>query len=157
MSKFINFFKGKIWWKTFQLTFFIVFFTMLPYFVEFTNYLFFNKSFNHYSDGQFFTYSISLLTSSILAYLSLSSFKDTFSIGVNLWSILLLFVLAVFYSMVVVSPIEANLNTVYWVSLILFIITLIQFYHSQYLLNSKSPDIGEQRREETDNIADALN
>lgn len=157
MEKITKYFKGKIWWKTLLFTGFIVFFTMLPFIFELVQYSFHNKTIDHYSKGQFFSFGISLLASSVLAYLSLSNFKDTLKIGANVVSIVLMFFLAICYSILVVSPDKSNSNTVFWWSIVLFFISLLQFYHSQYLLNKVAPDVGEVRREESNNIAGKLN
>lgn len=157
MKWIISLFKGKVWWKTFQITAFVVFFTMIPLMVGVVKWLFLNKNVNFYIEGEFFTYSISLLTASMLVYLSRSSLKDAFGFGAFIWSIIILFVLSFLYATLALVTDTVSYGAVFWSSSVLFTITLIQFYHAQYVLNSRSPDIGEQRREEADNIADALN
>ena len=150
-------FKGRIWWLTFLSTIFIVFFTMLPFIFELIEYFLLNNTeINHYSNGQFLNYSISFLSSSLLVYLTLTKFKEV-GLGRNIFSIIVLIIIIIVDLAYTLRAKDINNGLFFWVSITAFILTLIIFYHSQYLMFRNSPDVGQTRTDESNEIANALN
>ncbi|MBA2614032.1 MAG: hypothetical protein H0U95_18865 [Bacteroidetes bacterium] len=108
-----------------------------------------------YKSGEILLYSVSLLSGAYLVY---NKFKVRASDWRRLLSMIImiaLLILALLYALIIVSP-RPNLPVIKYISFSFFIIATALFYHSQLLSNKPTPDIGAQRNEESNNIANAL-
>lgn len=155
----------KKWFKDYQRvaslnTVFSLFFNLLPFWVgvlvtisagKWTGWSKF------YINGEFYLYSTSLISSAYLIYYNnkLKS-ADIYSFF-TLASLMLIVVTAILYATLTTSRDPHQLWFIKWASIIAILLAIPLFLHSQIVSNKKSPDVGEQRREEQGEIMDSLN
>ncbi len=108
-----------------------------------------------YQKGEFFLYALSLLVSSYQVYnhfqFRASDLKSTFGI----LSVVLIVTCSGFYAMLTTTT-TPNIPFLRLVSLMLIFISLPLFYYAQYVTSKKSPNVAQQRDDESQGIADKL-
>ena len=143
-----------------QNTFFIVCFTILPlifgilYNILFTK---FNGLSSYYMKGEFFLYSVSLISSTYIGYNSIRSNKNSFDGWINKILLMVLVIISACYSFIISNSTPPRPEVVEYLSYGGFIIAVPLFYYSQFLVNKRSPDISDFRKNEQVNIQDKLN
>jgi amino acid transporter len=139
-------------------TIFIAFFTFLPtistilYIVVRSEDLSFEK---YYKPTEFLLYAISFFSSSYIVYEQLSFNKKDWKSELNRFILICLILVAVCVAISSATP-KPNTTFLNWTSFFFILISLVTFYHSQYLNNEKSVDVGAIRRDEQENIISEL-
>lgn len=139
-------------------TIFVLVFSILPTIFGLLKIFFDPKSFSIdglYKSGEFFLYAVGLLSSAYLVYNHFRIKKSDLNSAFSFFAILLILIFSLAYT-VLANSTEANLDKVKYTSILAFIISVPIFYYSQVIANKHSPDIGEQRRNEQQQIEDAL-
>lgn len=109
-----------------------------------------------YKSGEFFLYSISLLSSAYLVYNHFRIKKSDIHGVFGFISLLLIIIFSLAY-VAMTNTILPNLDRIMSTSISAFLISIPIFYYAQLISNKNSPDIGAQRRDEQKTIEDSLN
>ena len=142
-----------------QNTVFIVVFTILPlvfgvlYTIMFAE---LNSYSPFYAKGEFFLYSVSLISSTYISYNTLGGKKNIFDGWVNIILFLLLVIVSACYAFIISNNTTPRVEIVRTLSFGGFFLALPLFYYSQFLINKRSPDIIELRKNEQANIQHKL-
>lgn len=142
-----------------QNTVFIVAFTILPLMLGILSTIMFSelKSLSpFYAKGEFFLYSVSLLSSTYISYNTIGAKRKIFDGWVNIILFLLLVIVSACYAFIISNDSLPRIEIVKSLSFGGFFLALPLFYYSQFLINKRSPDLIEFRKNEQDNIEQKL-
>ncbi|TYP98942.1 hypothetical protein C7447_102260 [Tenacibaculum adriaticum] len=109
-----------------------------------------------YSNGEFYLYSVSLISSSYLIYhnnkLKTTDLSSVFSII----SLFLIVIISILYASLTANP-EPQINVfIKWASIIAIFSAIPIFFHSQIISNRNTPNVGETRIGEQETIMQGL-
>jgi hypothetical protein len=141
-------------------TSFIVVFTILPFIFGILFKMLFSKLdtlTSFYARGEFFLYTVSLISSAYISYYSVSSSKKLFEGWLRNLSFLLLVIVSGCYALILSSTLTPRTNMVGIISIISFLLSVLLFYASQYMITKRSPDIINLRSDEQKSIQNKLN
>lgn len=137
---------------------FILFFTLLPFIIGFALNLSTGQDIvwsRFYSNGEFYLYSTALISSSYLIYYKYKvKPADIYSLF-SIVSLMLIVLISVLYASRV-NSVTVYIPFIRWASLVFIFIAIPLNFYSQLIYCKLSPDIGKQRREEQQEIMDAL-
>jgi len=142
-----------------QNTVFIVVFSILPFFFGILYTVLFselNSLIPFYSRGEFFLYTVSLISSAYISYHTASSTKKLFEGWLSITSLILLVLVSVCYAFIISKNVTPRLDVVKILSFGSFALSLPLFYYSQYLVTKRSPDIVNLRKSEQNEIEKKL-
>ncbi len=109
-----------------------------------------------FKSGEFFLFSIGLLSSSYLVFNHFKIKKSDWNSRLSICTLLMMVITTFCYNMLSSTNLP-NLNRVKLLSIIIFIMSIIAFYYSQIINSRNTPDIGAQRQGEQEVIENALN
>lgn len=155
----------KLFFKTLALslknTGFIVFFTILPFLLGiFIEYMINPTAYSadkFYSKGEFFIYAVSLISSAYLTFFNYSSAKRFFEDFINKIALVLLVFISCAYASISVMVESVNNENLVFYSKLAFFISIPLFLYAQYKTNLLSPDLGDFRKQEQEDLASQLN
>lgn len=156
-------FGNKELWKNhntcLQNTFFVLAFTLLPLlFGILSNILFtkYNGLSDYYLKGEFFLYSVSLMSSTYISYNSVKNNKNNFEGWINKLLLVTLVLVSACYAFIISSSTNPRPEIVKTLSFSGFFLAIPLFYYSQFVINKKSLDVGKFRKDEQNNIESKL-
>lgn len=150
---------------SFQNTLFMSVFTILPFLLGLLTKELFTSNSVLYGKGEFFLYSVSLISSSILSYQSLSNFRSLLKGWPNMLAIVLLVLLAGTYAVVITNNESPDLTKMKLYSIIAFLIAVVLFFISQMHFNKAiatqrykeaNSDVHSQREEEQNDLMNGI-
>lgn len=147
-----------VFWRSLLHTVFLAIFTILPMiFGLLFAFLFYDvKGLEQfYSKGEFFLYTVSLVSSAYISFTLLSS-KKFFNGVLNIVSLIILVLVSGCYAFILSNTIPPRIHAVKALSFGAFAIAVILFYISQHMVNMESPDIVEKRKVEQKTIENKL-
>ena len=160
-------------YKTFQNLLFRCTFTILPFIFGSLINLIFDYENIYYARGEFLLYSVSLISSSILAYQSLSSFSDLKKGWLNIFALLFLVFTSGIYAVIFSIDKDPKLDVMFSISIITFLIAILIYFFSQLGFNTKlfneqkkleqyefeknNSDANHVRQQNQDDLIDGLN
>lgn len=106
--------------------------------------------------GDFFLYSIALLSSSYLVFNQLKVSESDLKWGINKLILLALVLISGFYAIITVDD-KSDYTFMKDTSIVALLTGIGVFYWSQVSFNKQSLDVGQERRDEQQTIADSLN
>ena len=106
--------------------------------------------------GDFFLYCIALLSSSYLVFNQLKVSESDWKKGINKVILLALVLISGFYAIITVDD-KSDYTFMKDTSIMALLIGIAVFYWSQVSYNKQSIDVGEERRDEQQTIADSVN
>lgn len=137
----------------------VLLFTVMPTIFTLIKMLISNDIIPHsklYINGEFYLYSVSLIGSSFLIYNHYKTKKsDNYSIT-SFVCIILIILFSLAYT-VLANTTNPKIDFVKISSIVAILISVVLFFVSQAINNKRSPDIGDQRRNEQKLIENALN
>jgi len=116
--------------KTWINMFFRIGFTVLPYIFGIIANAIFSKTNIYYGRGEFLLYSVSLISSSILAYQSLSNLSELWKGVLNAFALFSLVVISGIYAMLAMNN-DPNIEVMKTLSVITIVTAVIIYYFSQ--------------------------
>ncbi len=122
--------KNKPVFKTWINMFFRITFTVLPFLFGLIANLIFSKSNIYYAKGEFLLYSVSLISSSILAYQSLSNLSELWKGLLNTISLIGLVLISGIYAMLAINE-TPNLEVMKTLSAVTILSAILIYYFSQ--------------------------
>ncbi|MEZ4945620.1 MAG: hypothetical protein R2804_08840 [Cyclobacteriaceae bacterium] len=136
----------------------VLVFTILP-FVFGVFYLLLSSQYNglgqFYQKGEFFLYALSLTVSSYLIYNQFKVRSSDLNSAFSKLSLLLLVLCSGFYAILSAIP-SPDENVARSISIFLMCLAIPLFFYAQVVSNSKTSDVAEVRREEQQEIVDAI-
>ncbi len=134
-----------------QNTFFIVVFTILPFWFGILSTMLFAELVSlepFYSRGDFFLYTISLISSAYISYYTASSSKKLLEGWLSIFSFILLVLVSGCYAFIISNNLTPRIEIVRVLSFSAFSLTIPLFYYSQFMVTKRSPDIVNYRNNE---------
>lgn len=142
---------------SFLNTAFSIFFNLLPFWIGLLYIVSIGKWTDwsrFYANGEFYLYSVSLISSSYLIYhnnkLKATDLSSVFSI----FSLFLIVIVSILYALLSASP-QIN-GFIKWASIIAIFLAVPIFFHSQIISNRNSPNVSEKRSQEQETIMQGL-
>lgn len=108
-----------------------------------------------YKSGEFYLYAVSFLGSAFLIYNHFKLKKSDLLTLFSITTIILVIISSYFYAILSKSE-SPNLESIRTSSIIALIVSVPLFFYSQVISNKNSPDVGEQRRSEQEQIQNGL-
>ncbi|MEH6537751.1 MAG: hypothetical protein V7719_15225 [Psychroserpens sp.] len=142
---------------SFLNTAFSLFFNLLPFWIGLLYIISIGKWTDwsrFYSNGEFYLYSVSLISSSYLIYHNNKLKATDLSSFFSIFSLFLIVIVSILYALLSASP-QVN-GFIKWASILAILLAIPIFFHSQLISNRKSPDVVEARGEEQETIMKGL-
>lgn len=142
-----------------QNTFFIVIFTILPFWFGILSTVLFAELKSlapFYSRGEFFLYTVSLISSAYISYYTANSSKKLFEGWLSILSFILLVLVSGCYAFIISNSVAPRVEIVKVLSFCAFGLTIPLFYYSQFMVTKRSPDILNYRKNEQVKIQNKL-
>jgi hypothetical protein len=108
-----------------------------------------------YRSGECFLYAVSFLGSAFLVYNHFKIRKSDLLTFFSFTTVILVIIASYFYAVLSKSD-TPDLNAIKVSSIIALVISIPLFFYSQVVNNKHSPDIGEQRRNEQEQIQNGI-
>lgn len=138
-------------------TAFTLFFNLLPFWIGLLYIISIGKWTDwsrFYANGEFYLYSVSLISSSYLIYHNNKIKATDLSSFFSIFSLFLIVIISILYALLSATP---QINTfIKWVSIIAIFLAIPIFFHSQIISNRKSPNVGQTRIGEQETIMQGL-
>jgi hypothetical protein len=136
---------------------FNIFFVMLPFIM---GYLFtcsvgkWNGWNSFYGHGEFYLYSVSLLSSALWIYYKKKAKLSDLNSFLSIAALILIVSISSLYVILSTNQVPV-LRFIKWASIISILLATVLFYYSQ-IVDNRTPDVGETRHEEQDLIMKGL-
>lgn len=142
---------------SFLNTAFSIFFNLLPFWIGLLYIISIGKWTDwsrFYANGEFYLYSVSLISSSYLIYHNNKLKATDLSSFFSIFSLFLIVIVSILYALLSSSP-QIN-GFIKWASIIAISLAVPIFFHSQIISNRNSPNVSETRSQEQEAIIKGL-
>jgi len=142
---------------SFLNTAFTIFFNLLPFWIGLLYIISIGKWTDwskFYANGEFYLYSVSLISSSYLIYHNNKLKATDLSSFFSIFSLFLIVIVSILYALLSASP-QIN-GFIKWASVIAILLAVPIFFHSQIISNRNSPNVMETRSQEQETIIQGI-